>query len=87
VSDASITLGDSLALTAGPSGLIKAAPIWDIQRRRSDGPWVQFETATTDPTVDTMPGRAGTFRYRARTHVSGHVSAWSPMRIVTVSAT
>ena len=87
MSDASISLGDSLTLTVGPSGLIKAAPTWDVQRRRNDGPWVQFKTATTDPTVDTTPGRAGTFRYRARTHVSEYVSGWSPVRIVKVSAT
>jgi len=85
VSDASITLGDSITLTVGASGLVKPSPTWDVKRRRNDGPWIQFKTATTDPTFTTKPLHAGTFRYRARTHVFGHVSGWSPDRIVIVS--
>jgi plastocyanin len=85
VSDASIALGDSITLTVGASGVVKPSPTWDVQRRRDDGRWIQFKTATTDPIFDTEPLHAGTFRYRARTHVFGHVSGWSPVRIVIVS--
>ena len=84
-SDASIAVGDTFELTVGPSGASVEAPTWDVQRRRNDGPWIQFKTGTTDPIFDVQPLRAGTFRYRARTHVFGQVSGWSPVRIVTVS--
>ena len=78
-------VGDTFELTVGPSGASVEAPTWDVQRRRNDGPWIQFKTGTTDPIFDVQPLRAGTFRYRARTHVFGQVSGWSPVRIVTVS--
>jgi plastocyanin len=81
----SISVGGTFTLTVGPSGALIEAPTWDVQRRRNDGPWIQFKTGTTQPTFDVQPLRAGTFRYRARTNVSGQVSGWSPVRIVTVS--
>ena len=86
VSDTSIILGDSITLTVGASGLTEPSATWDVQRRRNDGQWIQFKTATTDPRFTTKPLHAGTFRYRARTHVFGDVSGWSPARIVIVRA-
>jgi plastocyanin len=86
VSDASITLGDSITLTVGASGVSTPSPTWDVQRRSNDGQWIQFKTATTDPSFTTEPLHSGTFRYRARTHVFGDVSGWSPARIVIVRA-
>jgi len=59
-SDASIPVGDTFELTVGPSGASVEAPTWDVQRRRNDGPWIQFKTATTDPIFDVQPLRAGT---------------------------
>jgi hypothetical protein len=57
-----------------------------VQRRRNDGPWTSIKTGTTLASFAVKPARVGTFRFRARTHLSGDVSGWSPARVVKVTA-
>ena len=83
-SAATIALGASFVLRIGDQGTFVPAPTWDVQRRRNDGPWATIKSGTTLASFVVKPGRAGTFR--ARTHLSGDVSEWSPARVVEVTA-
>jgi plastocyanin len=85
-SAATIVLGSSFVLRIGDQGTFVPAPTWDVQRRRNDGPWTTIKSETTLASFVVKPGRAGTFRFRARTHLSGDVSGWSPARVVKVTA-
>ena len=85
-SAATIALGQSFVLRVGDQGAFVPAPTWDVQRRRNAGPWVTIKTGTSMASFAVKPGRAGTFRYRARTHLADDVSGWSPARVVKVTA-
>ena len=86
VSDAAIVLGETFVLRVGDHGTFAPAPTWDVQRRRNTGPWVTIKSGTSLASFTVEPHRAGTFRFRARTHLSGDVTAWSPARIVRVTS-
>ena len=79
---ASITLGDSFELTVG--NLFSKGIPWDVQKKYRDGEWRTFVTQTFDATLTLTPGKAGTFRYRARTWIGENHSGWSPPRKVVV---
>lgn len=79
----SITRGEAFTLTVGDRGM-PADVSWDVQKKRNDGPWITFKTGTARASFAVRPSRTGTFRYRARTHLLGNVSGWSPPRRVVV---
>ena len=86
VSDGAIVVGESFELRIGDHATFVPAPTWDVQRRRNDGAWVTIRRGTSLASFDVAPARTGTFRFRARTHLSGDVAGWSPARIVRVTA-
>ena len=60
---------------------------WDVQRRRNGNAWTTIRSGTLTASLTFSPSRPGTYDFRARTHdLSGHVSGWSPLRTVEVSA-
>ena len=74
-------------LRVGDQGTFTPAPTWDVQRRRNDGRMGhELKTGTSLASFPIVLQRTGTFRFRARTHLSGDVSGWSPARIVKVTS-
>ncbi len=70
------------ASVAAPGGYV-----YDVQRRRNDGPWKSWRTATTMRNGTFVPHNKGTTRFRARLRLDGNTDAsgWSPAAKITVS--
>lgn len=61
--------------------------VYDVQRRRNDGPWKSWRTATTARNGIFVPHNKGTTRFRARLRLDGNTDAsgWSPAAKITVT--